>query len=139
MAATIATIGLGVVLKQGDGESSEAFTDFGLEIVSTGTVGITRDAIEATHMQSPNGYAEMIAGLKRSTEFSMEFNWVPANTGTIQTAIEAAAGNWQMLFPDASTVTVAGFISGFEIGSITPEGKMTGSATFTPSGKATWA
>lgn len=140
MADTEATIGYGVILKKGDGGSpTEAFTDFGLEITSAGAPGVSRSTSDVSHMQSPDGYTEMIFGLKTTKPFTVEFNWVPADTGSIKTVLEAGKKNWQIVFPDNSSCTVAAGITDLDISGLTPDGKMSASATFTPTGKATWA
>jgi hypothetical protein len=140
MTATAADIGYGTILKKGNADGPpETFTDFGLEITSVAAPGISRTAIDATHMQSPNSYKEMIYGMLTTKPFNLEFNWVPANTGDIKDAIEGDPGNWQILFPDNATVTFTGAFTDFDVAGLTPDGKMTGSATFTPTGQATWA
>lgn len=139
MAETEADIAFGAFLQKGDGGSpTEAFTDIGLEITGTGAPGISRSSQDATHMKSPNGYTELIYGLRTSTPFNLELNFVPSDTPTVVAWMEGDKGNWRTTFPDGEYVTYAGAFTNFEIGSLTPDGKMTASATFTPTGKATW-
>lgn len=138
--ASSAKIGFNTILKKGDGGSPEAFTDYGWEITSIDGVAITREAIDATHMQSADGYREFIGGLKTQSPFTVEIAFIPANAGAVQTLLEATSpnGNWQILV-DTSTVTFAAMISSFSVGALTPDGKMTATVQFTPSGKPTWA
>lgn len=135
-----AKIAYSTILKKGDGGSPEAFTDYGWEITSIDGVAITREAIDATHMQSADGYREFIGGLKTQSPFTVEIAFIPANSGAVQTLLEATSpnGNWQILV-DTSTVTFSAMISSFSVGALTPEGKMTATVQFTPSGKPTWA
>ncbi|MFA5897933.1 MAG: phage tail tube protein [Hyphomicrobium sp.] len=139
MTATAASIGYSTLLKKGDGGSPEAFTDYGLEITSIDVTGVSRSAIDATHMASPNGYTEMIFGIKTQKPFNVEVNWVPTNTAAYQALLEGSAGNWRVQFPDNSTVTVYAGITDVSPATATPDGKLSCAFTFTPSGKATWA
>lgn len=135
-----ATIGYNTILKKGDGGSPEAFTDYGWEITSIDGVSISREAIDATHLQSASGYREFIGGLKTQAPFTVEFNFIPANAGAVQTLLEASSplGNWQILVA-SSTVTFSAMISSFSVGALTPDGKMTATVQFTPSGAPVWA
>ena len=137
--ASAAAIGFNTILKKGDGGSPEAFTDYGLEVLAVNGVGFTRTAIDATHMQSANGYQEFIFGLKQQKPFTVEVNWLASTVGAIQTLLEGAQGNWQILFPDNSNVTFTAGVQDLAIGSVTPDGKMTATLSFQPSGKPTWA
>jgi hypothetical protein len=139
MADTAARVGYGVILKKGDGGSPEAYTDYGLEVTSVSGVGFSRSAIDATHMQSADGYVEFIHGLKTTKPITVELNWLATNTASIQALLEGAKGNWRVQFPDNSTMTFKAAITDFDLGSVTPDGKMTASMVFTPSGKATLA
>lgn len=142
MAATEAEVSFGVILKKGGALIGDTYTDFGLELTNVTAPGWAREAIDATHHQSPDGWGEIImSGVRRQKPFTAEFNWVAANTGTIKTAFEAAAlSYWKIEFPDGSSVITKIGITDFSPGDgMTPEGKMTGSAEFTPSGEPTWA
>jgi len=140
MAETEADIGYGVIAKKGDGGSpTETFADFGLEITDVSGVGATRSAQDASHMQSPDRYTEMVYGLKTSKPFTISFNWIPENTAAIVAVLEGDPGNWQLLFADGTTCTVKAGITDLDISGLTPDGKMAASAVFTPSGKAVWA
>ena len=67
MAATEADIGYGAIFKVGNGGSpTETFTDFGAEVTSITPPGYSRDALDATHMASPDRFREYIAGLMPS-------------------------------------------------------------------------
>ena len=141
MAETTADVSFGVILKKGGAAIGDTYTDFGLEITNLTPPGWTREDQDATHHQSPNGWAESImSAIKRQTPFPIELNWVPANTGAIKTAFEAAAKvYWEIEFPDGSSVKVKAGMTEFTPGDMTTEGKMTASATFSPTGEPTWA
>lgn len=137
--ASQASIAYNTILKKGDGGSPETFTDYGLEVTGVNGIGFSRTAIDATHMQSANGYQEFIFGLKQNKPVTVEINYLPANTGAIQTLLEGAQGNWRVQFPDNSTVTFTAGIQDFALGNMTPDGKMSATVIFQPSGKPTWA
>lgn len=140
MAATVAGIAFGVVLKKGTTVIGGAYSDWGLEITNATAPGFTREAIDATHMASPNGWGETImSGIKNQKAFTVEFNWIPANTNTIKTAMTSASSFWKFEFPDGSSVITKAGISDFSPGSMTPDGKLSGSCEFSPSGEPTWA
>lgn len=141
MAATEAEAAFGVVLKKGGALIGDAYSDWGLEITDATPPGWTREALDATHHQSPNGWGEIImSGVKRQKPFTIEFNWIVANTGVIKTALEASdVVYWKFEFPDGSSVITLAGISDFSPGAQPVDGKMTGSLEFTPSGEPTWA
>ena len=140
MAATEAEIAFGVILKKGGAAIGDAYSDWGLEITDATAPGFTRASIDATHMASPDGWGEVImSGIKTQKPFTVEFNWIVGDTGTIKTALEGAMSYWKIEFPDGSSVITLAGISDFSPGSMTPDGKMSGSAEFAPSGEPTWA
>lgn len=141
MAESEAEVAFGVILKKGGALIGDAYTDFGLELTSVTAPGFTREAIDVTHHQSPNGWGEiLLSAIKRQTAVNCEFNWIAANTGTIKTAFEADICFWSIEFPDGSSVkTKLGFTSFAPGAGMTPDGKMSGTADLTPSGEPTWA
>jgi hypothetical protein len=138
MVDTAADTGFGVILKK-ETSTPGTYTDYGLEIVSVNGIGFSRSSIDATHMASPDEYAEFIHGLRTTKPMTVGFNWVPSGTGALQTILDGAKANYQVQFPDNSTMTVKAALTDFDAGGLTPDGKMEGTAIFTPSGKATWA
>lgn len=141
MAETQADVAFGVILKKGGALVGDAYTDFGLELTSISAPGFTRSAIDATHHQSPNGWGEiLLSGIKTQKPFTAEFNWIAENTGDVKDALEADLAWWKIEFPDGSSVSTKLGITDFTPGDgMTPEGKMTGSAEFTPGGEPVWA
>lgn len=139
MTDTAADVWYGTILKKETAPSSGTYSDFGLEITNVSAPGISRSAIDATHMQSPSQYTEMIFGTMTTKPITIEFNLVPSGVGTLKTAVETGKVNWQVVFPDTSSVTFAAGITDLDIAAGGPDGKMTGSLTLTPSGVPTWA
>lgn len=119
------------------------------EVTSITPPQFAKDAIDATHTESPEGFREFIGGLKDAGQVSVELNLVPKGP-TMALLLGAfdldAAFQARILFPDgdpqASPITCSiwaflAIITGF-----TPEapveGKMTATATFKISGKPTF-
>lgn len=136
---TEARIGHGTLFKIGNGATPEVFTTVA-EVTSITPPGMSRDAIDATHMESPDGWREFIGGLKDGGEVELGLNWVPGSATTIllMAEIEAAAGNKQIVFPNGEIFSFAALCTG-----LSPEapvdGKMEASATYKVSGKPTLA
>ena len=141
MDATAAEVAFGVVLKKGGALIGDAYSDWGLEITDATPPGFSRTANDASHHASPNGWGEVImSGLKRQKPFTLEVNWILADTGTIKTQLEAASMvHWKFEFPDGSSVITLAGISDFSPGAQPVDGKMSASLEFTPSGEPTWA
>ena len=138
MAATEAAIGYGVTFAVGDGETVETFTALDVEITSITPPGFSRDAIDATHTDSPDTFREYIAGLMDAGEVQIEFNFVPASSDPLVTALTAGLQNYQITFPNDVTWTFGAICTGYSP-SAPVEGKMTANATFKVSGKPTLA
>lgn len=118
--------------------SSGSYVTIG-EVTSITPPAIARDAIDATHMASPDGWREFIAGLKDGGEVGIEVNLVPnsASTALLLAQFDSATlGTHKITFPDGSTWTFTGLLTAFE-----PEApvddKMVASCTFKVSGKPT--
>lgn len=140
MAATQASASFGAILKKETVPSGGTYSDWGLEITSITPPGFATEAIDATHMTSPNGWRERIAnGVRDQKPIALEVNWIPSLTGTIKTALTAGKANWQILFPDNSVVTFAAILTDFSPSALVVDGKHTASLELTPSGEPTWA
>lgn len=136
--ATDAKIGYGVLFKIGNGASpTEVFTTVA-EVTSITPPGMSRDAIDATHEESPDAWREFIGGLKDGGETSLELNFVPgsATTALLLAEIEAPAGNKQIVFTTGEIFSFKALCTNFE-----PEAplddKMVASVTYKVTGKPT--
>ena len=136
MAATEADIGYGAIFKVGNGGSpTETFTDFGAEVTSITPPGYSRDALDATHMASPDKFREYIAGLMDAGEVSMDLNYVPSTGDAFVAALIAGKQNYQIDFSDANvTFTFSAICTAYQP-TAPVDGKMTATATFKVSGK----
>lgn len=139
MAETEADIAYEVVLHAGDGGSpTETFTDTGLEVTSITPPGRSRATQEATHMKSPLKHTELIFGFFTTKPVNVEFNFVASKLAAIMDHVDDGKKNWRIPFPDGSHVTFSAGITDFDIGAMTPGGKMSATAVITPTGPATW-
>lgn len=134
---TEAAIGHGITFKINN--ESAVLTAIG-EITSVTPPGISRDAIDATHSASPDGYREFIGGLKDGGEATAELNFVPGSTGHALLLAQFGAdipSVCEIEFPDGSTFDFSAWLSNYE--PETPvEDKMTATVTFKVTGKPTF-
>lgn len=137
--ATSAKIGYGTLLKVGDGGSpTELFTTLNVEVTSITPFGYTREAIDATHMQSADSFKDYIAGLMDAGEVSIELSFIPSASDPVVAALVAGAQNYQILFPSIATFTFRAICTSYSP-TAPVDGKMSASAAFKISGKPTWA
>lgn len=111
------------------------------EVTNITPPNLARDAVDATHTASEEGWREFIPGLKDAGEVSIELNFVP---GSESTALLMEAFNaddpvsCKITFPDspATEWTFAAIMTGFETEAPVDD-KLTATATFKLSGKPT--
>ena len=99
--------------------------------------GGSRDAVDVTHLASPDRYREFIAGLKDGGEASFTLNWVPSATDSLMAGFVAVSGTYQVTAPNGVLMRFSGFFTNYSPPELTPEGPMEASATIKVSGKAT--
>lgn len=142
---TEALIGLGVHVARGDGASPEVFTDIA-EVIDVSPPSMTKDQVEATHTDSPDGFREYIPGLKDGGEFSLTMNFLPNNAtqnntsgGLLNDFInETSSRNWRIQFPGSPFTywTFKATVIGYE--PATPiDDRMTAVVTFKVAGAPT--
>lgn len=109
------------------------------EVVSITPPGLTRNAVDATHLKSDNEYMEYIAGMMESGDCTIVANYVPAAgaSDVLFTAFETGSDNVQITFPNGIKMQFACIFTSYEIGQITPEGKMEVTFTCKASGQPT--
>ena len=131
---TIADIGYDSAFAIGSGDPL-TYTPVA-EVVSITPPGMSRDAIEATHLKSPGGWKEFIAGMKDGGEASFTLNLAPSATDALVTAFNADSGNYQITFPNGVMLRFAGFFTAYTPPDLTAE-KMEASVTVKVSGAVT--
>jgi hypothetical protein len=137
MTATAATIGYGATFGI-EGGTPGVYVTVG-EVVSITPPGMSRDTVDATHLSSPNSYKEFIAGLAEGGEASITINLVPSTSDVLFASFHAPADNFQIVFPNAVTMSFAGIVTGYQMGDVVPGDKLTATFTVKQTGKATLA
>lgn len=108
------------------------------EIVSITPPGLTREAIDATHLASPDGFKEYIAGkVTDQTDASIVLNYTAANATALIAAFTAGSGKFEITRPDGSAFRFAGIVTSWAPGDLTPDGKIEATLTIKPSGAPT--
>lgn len=133
MSATNAAIGYGTLFAVRTSTGPDVYTTVA-EVNNVTPPGISRDAVDATHEESPNGYREFIAGMKDGGEVSIELNYTLANATALLTALEAGLGAFKVTMPGGETWSFSAVPT-----NVQPEApiddKIALSATFKISGK----
>lgn len=134
--ATSADIGYGARFAIWDASlTTPAFVDLA-EVTDITPPSDSVDLIDATHMASPDGRREFIAGLSDPGECSIEMNFVassPADTRLRALRASRAAVQCRITFPNAATWTFDGILTGYEV-TVPVADKQTASVTFKVTG-----
>lgn len=77
--------------------------------------GITRETLDVTAHDSPNGYMEFLGGLKDPGEVSLDVNYDPGkHDELIEDFEEDDPVKYEIAFPDGSVWTFGAILTGFE-------------------------
>ena len=99
--ATNAAIGHGTLWKRGNGASpTEAFATVA-EVTAISGPGISRDTIDATHMESPDRFREFVGGLRDGGEVTVTLNLNAKGTAFTNALTDINANaptNYEMLW-----------------------------------------
>lgn len=134
--STSAGIGHGTKFAIGNGATPEVFTD-AAGVTSLSGPGLSRDMIDVTDMDSPDGYREFIGALKDAGEVQVDLEFDPDGSTTsalLSLLGQTSAKNFRITFPDTTAWAFSGWLSNFEP-SDPHDDKMTASATFKVTGK----
>lgn len=111
---TQAQSGFGTLFQIGDGATPEVFNTVA-EVTSITAPDSTLATVDATHMESPDGYAEYIPTLLDSGECSLDLNFVPASPTQKLLADAHFAkrkANFRIIVPGAANrVEFAGYVT----------------------------
>lgn len=100
------------------------------EVTNLTPPGFSRDTVEATHLESPDDFKEYIAGLADGGEATITINYAPAVSDALMTSFLAPVDDFRVLFPSGTVaLDFSGIVTGYEIGDLVADDKM--SATFT--------
>lgn len=133
---TQARIGHGTILGIATVLDPDTFVNLG-EVTSVTPPPVTRDILDATHMESPGGWREFITGLKDGGEMSVDLNFVPgSDTDDLLTAMQAEDDPRPMriTFPNGHVWRFTAYCTGYEP-TAPVDDKMTATATFKVSGE----
>ncbi|KQN37007.1 phage tail protein [Sphingomonas sp. Leaf407] len=137
MAATAAATDIGYMITFGKVVGS-VFTALA-EVAELTLPELSRDAVDFTHMTSPDAHREFKPGLSDAGEAGIVYNLIPgvADDAVIRTHLGTRAVEaWRIVFPNGAKLDFRGFATAHG-GAVPMEDKMTGTATFKVSGKPT--
>ncbi|WP_442803374.1 phage tail tube protein [Streptomyces pseudogriseolus] len=130
--------GFGVQLQRGDGAATEVFTTIA-DVTSLNPPNISRETLDVTSHDSPNGWMQFLGSLKDPGEVSADVNYQPDKHDLLVSDFEdATPRNYRIVFPDADSTTweFPAILTAFE--PETPyDDKATASLTWKVSGKPT--
>lgn len=126
--------GFGTSLARGNGAEPEVFAAIA-GVNNLTPPGLSRETIDVTGHDSPNGYREFLGGLKDAGEFSAEINYKPSAHDTLVDDLEDEdPRNWKIVFPDGTVWTYPAIMTGFT--SAAPhDDKLSATVTFKVTGK----
>lgn len=129
----------GTALSRSNMQSTPTFTDVANIMDITGP-GISRNTIDVTSHDSPNGYREFLGGLRDGGEVTFDINFDPAEDTHSQLITDLDAADpidYRVEFPNGATWTISGILTGFEPGAPVDD-KLTASVTIKVTGKPTF-
>jgi len=131
--ATQAVSGRGAQLKRGGLLSTDPYVNLH-EVISFDAPNDSADEIEVTHLESPGGRKEYIAGMIDSGEATATLNWRPdvyAEQALLRSdAADRALRYWQFVLPSSmETITFRAFVKGMKP-EVTANGALLMAVTF---------
>lgn len=142
--AAIGEIGYGAKLKGGSTAAAITATVALAGISNLPPPAFSREKIDVTHTESPDGFKEYIPGMSDPGDVTLDLNWVAGNATDdyfLELQSEKAARLFEILFTQVTpnrTCTFRGFLTGYEPG-VPVDGKMTATVTLAVTGKPVWA
>lgn len=133
----------GTLLKVGNSGSPETFTTIA-QIFNLSGPSISNEELDVTDHSSSGGWKEYIASLKDLGEISGELHFDGAQTtqdettGLISALAAGTVKNYQIVFPDGTTVTFAAMVKAFEFAANVAD-KLTAAFTLKATGAPTWS
>lgn len=133
--STNADIGHGSQIAIWNGSSYDAIA----EVNSIQPPGWSQDAIDVTHMTSPSGYREYIAGLKDAGEVQIAINYIPSASDAVIAAFDSATlKQFRITHPNNVTLVFTAIVTSYQTD--VPVGdKMSATITLKITGKPVWA
>ena len=106
------------------------------EIITMGQ-SASRDAVDASSMDSTGQYREFIAGMQDAGEITAEMNYAATEVNALETALETEASEtWTITLSDNVTYAASGILTGLDLG-VPFDDKVTASITIKLTGALT--
>ncbi|WP_436772070.1 phage tail tube protein [Yinghuangia sp. YIM S09857] len=132
--------GFGTQFLRGDGAGPEVFTALA-NVTNVSGPGLSRETIDVTAHDSPDGWMQFLGGLKDPGEVTVDVNYDPAEHDVLIADFgDDEPRNYRIAFPDPGTTTwtFGGIMTGFEPDAPYDD-KLTASLTFKVTGPPTLA
>ena len=138
MSVTSAATGMKATFSIGNGVDggSTTYAKVGFEVTSITSPGITREAIDATHLESPDDFREFIPGLMDTDPATIAFNYTADAADPLYAAMMAGKGDFRITFPNGVKLDFSGIPQSWKAGDPSTS-TMAGEFTVKPSGKPT--
>lgn len=138
MTVTNAAIGMKATFSIGNGVDggSVTYTKVAFEVTSITSPGITRETIDATHLESPDDFREYIAGLMDTDPATIAFNYTADAADPLYAAMIAGKGDFRITFPNGVKFDFMGIPQAWKPGDPSTT-TMAGEFTVKPYGKPT--
>lgn len=133
--ASKAIAGIGAEFRWLNGSVFETIS----EITNIGGPNKSRDTIDVTNLDSPDGYAEFIGGMRNGGEVPLDMNFTRATYELMDGLFESAdLQDFQILLPDPehTTVSFSGVVTALGLG-IPANDKVSANVSIKVSGKPT--
>lgn len=127
----------GSALKRGDGASPETFSAIANVTSISDVPNISVESLDSTAHDTPDGFRTYLPGLGDAGEISITIRFTPTDHEQLYTdATTKVVGNWQMEWPDGTTLDFSAFINALTT-SAPHDGLQEGNVTFRTSGLPT--
>lgn len=128
--------GFGTLFARGNGASPEVFTTLA-GVTSIDGPGLTRNVIDVSAHDSPNGYMQFRGGMRDPGEVSLKVNYQPSSHDALVADLDVPDPiNYRMTFPNGATWTFPAVMKEFKQ-SAPYDNKLTADISFKVSGKPT--
>lgn len=134
MAISGASTGMGSTFSIGNGVDggSVSYVKVG-EVTNIDQGGIDIEAIDVTHLESPDEAHEFIPGLPTAAPVTVTFNYVPSASDPLHALALIKKGDFQTTYKNGVKLQYSGVVTNWKPGSPSTT-TMTGELTFQPNG-----
>lgn len=138
----IAAYGTLLAIGDSNNQATAVYTTVA-QVTNIGGPGMSLDTIDVTDHQSTGAWEEVVAGILRSGEVSMDLNFDPAlathanaSGGLLYEMVQRTSKAYRITFPDASVWTFEAYVTAFNP-SADHAGKLSASVTLKLTGVPT--